>query len=562
MQQKTYIVGLVGLFIAVTAMWAVPARRDGRTVMQANGTAITIYQQGDEWCHWLTNDNGEWITLNAEGNYEVVQKLTPAEIEAKRTQRSPRRAQQQLQTAYPLNIAPHGLIILIYYQDNLFRYDKASFERLINSDNYHREYKYTSGGKETWIIADGSAKQYFTDQSNGKYQPVFDIAGPYQVSNEMKYYGENDYNGYDLRPEEMIIEACQAADKDGVDFTLYDSNNDGKIDFVYVIYAGFGENDGGDANTIWPHSYTLSEHFYAPKSAGGLGKDTVRIDGKVLDSYACGNEINYKSNQLNGIGTFCHEFGHVLGFPDIYQTITGTTAKTSGNWDVMDYGIYNNDGNTPPAYSGYERFFLGWITPTLLHEAANVTLPELQESNACGLITATGSHNLIGNDPDPTTFYLVENRQKTGWDKFLPGHGMMLTKIQYSYSRWLANTVNNSASALGIDIIEADGQTPIRGIGSNGKAGDLFPAGATEYTGIQGHTITNITETDSTIYFKLNGGGKETILDVPFVTQECEIEGLYDMMGRAVGKDCDILPDGIYILRTKDNHTSKILINR
>ena len=115
----------------------------------------------------------------------------------------------------------------------------------------------------------------------------------------MSYYGSyDDYYAY-----EMIIEACQLADEDGVDFTQYDCNNDDEIDFVYVIYAGYGEADSDIRNTIWPHTYYVS-YF-----------KTVKLDGKLLNTYACGNEIAYDSKQHAGIGTFVHEFSHVLGLP-------------------------------------------------------------------------------------------------------------------------------------------------------------------------------------------------------------------------------------------------------
>jgi M6 family metalloprotease-like protein len=290
--------------------------------------------------------------------------------------------------------------------------------------------------------------------------------------------------------DKMVSEACKLADTEfDVDFTQYDNDNDGYVDFVFVIYAGYGEADGGASTTIWPHSWNLL-------SAG----TQCKVDGKTVDLYACGNELDFYSKKHTGIGTFCHEFSHVLGLPDLY--VTNTSSHTTMNeWDIMDYGPYNNEGNTPPSFSAYERFFMGWLQPRLITEPENIQLNDLQTNNEALLISTTDEHNLIGNNPDPTTFYIVENRQQKSWDEHLPGHGMMLTKIQYSYSRWSQNTVNNSSSKMGVDLIEANGKTS-----NQGKATDLFPAGASQYLAIADHTIEAIEEENGVIKFKYKGG--------------------------------------------------------
>ena len=478
---------LILIFAATAASWAVPARKTGIVVTQPDGSEMIVYQNGDEHFHWQTNEKGEWLKLDADGFYRVTEALSAEQIESRRIQ-SKRYATQQ---AYPLNVAPRGLVILANFKDVAFQTNKAEMENMLTATNYSRSYSYTYRGKTYKITSDGSARQYFYDSSNGQYNPQFDVIGPVTVSKNMTYYGQNDSQGNDSHPEDLIEEACKLADsKFNVDFSKYDNDNDGYVDFVFVIYAGYGEADGGAATTIWPHSW------YLQQAAGKYCK----LDGKIVDLYACGNELDYYSKQHTGIGTFCHEFSHVLGLPDLY--VTNTASHTTMNeWDVMDYGPYNNDGNTPPTFSAYERFFMGWLTPRLITEPENIKLKDLKTSNEALLISSTDEHNLIGNDPNPTTFYLVENRQQTGWDTYLPGHGMMLTKIQYSYNRWLENTVNNSSSKMGVDLIEADGKAS-----KEGKATDLFPAGATQYLSISKHAIEEITEKNGVIRFKYKGG--------------------------------------------------------
>ena len=546
------IVSIVICCATALCLYAVPARRTGRTVTQADGTTLTVYTHGDEHFHWQTNEQGEWLSLNEQGNYEVIPALTDEQIQARR-KASRRRLPQQTTKTTPLNIAPRGLIILVNFQDKAFTTTKAEMDSMINGQHYTRDYSYTYGGERLHITSTGSAREYFYEASNHQYHPQFDVIGPVTVSQKMSYYGSNDRQGNDKNAEKMIQEACELAKSEhNVDFTLYDNDNDDYVDFVYVFYAGYGEADGGSENTIWPHAYYLT-----------AANISCIIDGKQVDSYACSNELDYYSKEHSGIGTFCHEFGHVLGLPDLYITTeVRTTHKTLGEWDIMDYGPYNNDGNTPPCYSGYERFFMGWTTPRVLTGGEVVTLHALTSSNEVLLISETDEHNLIGNDPSPSTFYLLENRQQTGLDTYLPGHGLMLTRIKYNYYQWYSNSVNNTATSMGIDLIEADGKAPNYSSGNpnngyNGKATDLFPAGATAYEGITDRPITNIQEKEGVITFTYRSATATDDIDVAPST---EIRAIYNVLGARMNTTSTAdLPRGTYILQTT-NGSRKVII--
>lgn len=526
-------IGLIVLLSAIVgSVWAVPARRGGLVVTQPDGSELTVYQHGDEHFHWLTNKQGEWLSMDTDGYYRVTEALTDEQIEAKR-QAAPRRAEYQ---ATPLNIATRGLIILVNFKDAAFTTSKAEMDSMLTGKNYTRNYTYKYYGRNYTVESKGSAWKYFYDSSNGQYDPQFDVVGPVTVSQNMAYYGGN-IGGGDKNPEAMIVEACKLVN-DSVDFSLYDNDNDGIADFVYVIYAGYGEADGGAANTIWPHQYFIFQ--------------TLKLDNTKIYRYACSNEMDNYTKHHTGIGTFCHEFSHVLGLPDLYETTGYGTHKTMGEWSILDYGPYNNDGNTPPAYSAYERFFMGWLTPRLITEPENITLAELNDSQEVLLISSSDQHNLIGNDPDPTTFYLLENRQQTGWDEYLPGHGLMLTKIQYNYKKWFDNTVNNTAKSMGVDLIEADGKAPDYddarpSNGYMGKAKDLFPAGATAYTLITDHAIEDITEENGQISFKYKGGAIET--DIDNIENQNTILAIYNVLGQKQSTtDIEALPNGTYIV--------------
>ena len=523
---------LVFILAMTTATWAVPARKGGMLITQPDGSEIMVYQHGDEYFHWQTNAKGEWLKMDEDGFYHVTEALSSEQIEARR-QASPKRVAM---AAYPLNIAPKGLIILVNFTDATFETDKAEMDSMLIGANYSRNYSYTYRNTTYTVSSQGSARQYFKDASNGQYNPQFDIVGPVTVSKSYSYYGKNNSYGSDMYAEKMIEEACKLADSEcNVDFSQYDNDGDGYVDFVFVIYAGYGEADGGASNTIWPHAWNLY-------TAAGR---KCEVDGKIVDLYACGNELDYYSKKHTGIGTFCHEFSHVLGLPDLYVT-NRASHTTMNEWDIMDYGPYNNDGNTPPTFSAYERFFMGWLQPRLIVDAENVELKELQENNEALLISSTDQHNLIGNDPDPTTFYLVENRQQEGWDEHLPGHGMMLTKIQYSYNKWYQNTVNNTSGKMGVDLIEANGKT-----NNSGKATDLFPAGAAAYTKIADHAIEDIQEIDGVIKFKYKGGVEDPETAVDNAVFEEDVIAIYNILGqKQATTNIEDLSAGTYIVVT------------
>ena len=483
------ILGVVLSVMMATAVMGVPARRGGIVRTAEDGTKKTVYLHGDKWFHYTTDAEGNWL------DEETLRPLTAdermAREQAGKARQQARRVQQEKQVGGDLNLAPRGLLIMVNFKNKAFTTPADTIHEMINGENFTRnysyDYNYEGSNYHFNVKCSGSARQYFHDQSWGQYNPQFDVVGPYTLSQNYSYYGgNNDANvGY------MIKEACELADADGVDFTVYDNNNDNKVDFVYVLYAGYGEADGGPANTVWPHNYDLN---YTGVSC--------TVDGKKVRNYACSNEISYYSNLYNGIGTFCHEFSHVLGLPDLYETNKNLLGlHTLLEWDILDYGPYNNDGNTPPAYSAYERFYMGWLTPRVLTDPEYVYLHPLNESKEALLLCEGDKHNLVGNDPNPTTFYIIENRKQEGWDEYLPGKGMLITKIKYSYSNWYNNTVNNSASNMGVDIMEAKTNTS-----DYASAKDAFPSGAKNWTAFTNHEVTGIALKNHVIEFSYRGG--------------------------------------------------------
>lgn len=299
------------------------------------------------------------------------------------------------------------------------------------------------------LLVNGSVRDFFVDQSYGKFAIDFDVRGPYTAKNKYAYYGRNityssgDY--FDGKPYELIAEACQAADKD-VNYKDYDWDDDGEVDQVYVIYAGYGEaSKANEEDRIWPHASEL------------IGWDIdLKLQGLVINSYACGNELD-ASDRIMGIGTICHEFSHCLGLPDIYDASTGKSAV--GYYDIMDSGNYNGEGWYPAGYSAFERYFCGWLDPK--------PISGLNEVGEMDPLTSTPDAYIISPFEGSTNYWLVEKRAKASWDKFLPcftenATGEAITEkqlcwyIDYDLEKWQRNRVNEDPNHLGVSIVDPE----------------------------------------------------------------------------------------------------------
>lgn len=420
-----------------------------------------------------------------------------AQIEAQRKSEAQRTGAAYMPAATQViggrTMIPRVLVIMVNFSNYELISTPAEVDSMFNGMNW------TKDG------ATGSVRQYFYDQSMGQYNPQFDIVGPVTLSKGYSEYGSG---------KTVVAEACGLVDAT-VDFSLYDSDNNGQVDLVYVFYAGFGRNDEDYIKEeLIPDPSVLIWPQYVSNCNCGT------YDGKKVTACEYSNELDgffstVGNLVLAGIGVPCHEYCHALGLPDLYDTKYTHNQKLLGEWDLMCDGPYNNGANTPPSLSAYERFFLGWLTPTLITEADDLVLTDIASSNQAFLISENDKHNLDGLAPDTTVFYLLENRllnlTNKGWDIGIPGEGLLVTRINYQPSRWSSNIVNNTVGYFGVDLIEADGLTPTFNAsdldnGYAGKPGDAFPFGATEYTDITDHAITNITFENGIIRFAYRGG--------------------------------------------------------
>ena len=531
---KKYILSIAVTAISMVLM-AVPAKRGFHDYQLQDGTIVSLTQAGDEFAHWYESADGTIYRQNANGMFAPVT-ATRADMDSRR-KASPRLQSVQQrrvkQDVGSINLAPRGIVILANYKDVSYKSENtpSDMNDMMNADSY------TYGGTYN------SARQYFISQSDGQYQPVFDVVGPVTVSKNVAYYGENDSDDNDMYPCDLIVEACKLADSQfNVDFTQYDNDHDGYVDFVYVIYAGKGEADGGAANTIWPHNWSVQSGVYY-KSGCSFSKSETMVDGLYIDNYACSGELNGRTGKRNSIGTICHEFGHVLGLPDFYDTQYSTNYKqgyTPNEWDIMDGGGYNGpdeDGTCPPNYSPWEKAFFGWIKPVNLGATAQSLT--LKANGTEGYVAY--QVNALGTYQSPTTSgqcYYIENRQQQGWDSYVPGHGMLVWAVNYDKSAWDSNEPNNKARNPKYTISSATGSATNIGTGA-----DPFPGTKkkTSWSVISDKPIKNITESNGVITcdFISAGGSVDP-------GQQGDITQNYDF----VNVDA-IIGDGVVLLETQ-----------
>lgn len=421
------------------------------------------------------------------------------------------------QSSPSINLAPRGLLILANFSDTTFAAvnTQQAFDSLANGMDY------------SYNGATGSCKAYFTEQSNGQYSPCFDVIGPVKLPHTSAYYGTDIENeeGNDRYVVDFVVDACKEADKLGVDFTQYDNDGDGVVDFVYIIYAGFGQADGGAESTIWPHNWDLlsalyykntnqTEYYAYYDENDSLNYNLPMLDGKKLYTYACSNELKYSTKLRSGIGLICHEFSHVLGLPDYYITnysYTNFEKYTPGAWSLMGYGNYLNGGNTPPNFSVYDKYYLGWLEPQVLNKAGEYQLNADGES---GYLLAKNDVHVEEGAYRADTVYYIENRQKEGWDEYLPGHGMLIWRVMYDAKKWYDNSPNDFKTRYRL-MCAQDGDYPY--ITSGEKQEVPFPGSTnqTKFSGFEANGLENIQETsDGVITFTFYTENKTPVENV------------------------------------------------
>ena len=475
-----------------------PARRGTVKFVQPDGSTFDGYVRGDEFCHFKTTLSGQVIAQDGEGWWCYASTASDGTVEISGTRvnsaapsvlsldgasagqfpgTSARRAvfDRRLEerrismrrflgtgdgTATKAAALPkqkHGIVILAEFSDEPFTYKRSNFVNMLTQDGY------SYGG------ATGSALDYFNAQFGGSVEFSFDVSEIVTLPREKAYYGGNDKSGADKNPEQMVIDACKGAAELGVDFSKYDDDNDGYVDNVFIFFSGGDEADGAGDDCIWSHAYYIES---------GTAKKTLRLNGKRIDSYACTAELTPEIVEygggyaatgkyvLAGIGTFCHEYSHTFGLPDLYDTdYEGSGGQAEALWysiGLMDGGNANNGGNTPPNYNAIDREFLGIGQELSLSEGTATLEP----------VNRAGQYFRVDTDTEGEYFLIECRSENETWDGWIGGSGMLIYHIDKSASRagmsesygmvltaaerYEYNEVNCRPDRQCADLIEAD----------------------------------------------------------------------------------------------------------
>ena len=502
--KKHFFTVLFALLSAVAM--AIPAKSGmSRMITLADGSMVKVSLVGDEFEHFWVDSLGNRYIAAADGNTYIkydIASMASSQHKVRRMQanrsRVNRLGQNTNQDAF--KGTKKGLIILVEFTD--VKFQSSTPQSLYNK--IANELNYKDGNFQ------GSVKDYFLAQSRGQFELDFDVVGPVQLSHNMAYYGGNDSFGNDLRPEEMVKEACRAVD-DEVNFADYDWSGNGEAEQVYILYAGYGEADSGRGNTIWPHEWQLS----------GAGTP-IFLDNIRIDTYACSNELDY-NGKIAGIGTICHEFSHCMGIPDLYDTeYSGNFGM--GPFDLLCSGSYNGDGFVPAGYTAYERMISGWLQPVEIRKGDKLTVEGMK-----GLADGGEAYKIV-NSENEDEYYMVENRTCSGWDQELPAFGVMVTHVDYDKTVWENNSVNTTDdynSHQRMTIFHADNDddrayfsTSRGGYLKNTYDGDLYP--------YQGNDSLSATSLPANSTYTANADGKR-YMDIAIRHIALDSDGLASM---------------------------------
>lgn len=606
--KRILISAVLSLCAAMT--FAIPAKKNWKVVSQSDGTTIRVSQAGDEHLHYYITEDNVPLYKAADNRYcyltiengklynsgvlahesaarsakelqvmNTIHDLAPIARQmvakkrsaAKRCGRPDRLPSKDDRSVF--KGSKKALVILAAFSDKSFsKGDDAIvkfYDEVLNQEGYSQN------------GAAGSVHDYFKDMSRGEFDLTFDIVGPVKVSKSATYYGgPSPIMGGTDHIGEFITEAINKADeKCDIDWKKYDWDDDGEVEQVFVLYAGYGQATGGPTGTIWPNAWTLDEALQNSDGNGGFS-----IDGVFINQYACSNELYLDSGTVPmGLGVFCHEFSHCMGLPDMYDTNYGSTP-TMGDWDLLAGGSYNGPqgiGWCPAGWTSYERAYAGWLELTEL-KAGDII------KGMTSLEEADGKAYVIYNDNHKDEYYLLENHKGMGWDKYTPENGLLIIHVDYDkdlfdnnivnskgeftpaegYDRYFTNDHPRMAPFSRVRSIQNDTyfytypMDAPRGVvdsltDTSKPAAELYNALA-DGSKLMGKPVYNIEkDDDGNISFTFMTKEKETdaIQDIAMAEDAAGDDTVYDITGKKAGRIADIkngrLKAGIYIIGGK-----------
>ena len=262
-------------------------------------------------------------------------------------------------------------------------------------------------------------------------------------------------------------------DNDGPDRKPNSGDDDGFVDFIVIVHPGIGGECNVPGNTaIWSHRGQLQSKTGA--YATGTASATPGLGNIKINDYVIVPALACDGVSPNPIGIVAHEFGHAFGLPDLYDIFYKTNGGV-GDWDLMATGAWGGDDNSPSSptqMSAWAKEYLGWVTPLpVTGDIGHIALVPIAVKAMAYRVPALGSK-----------YFLISNRQQTGYDSLLPKPGLLIEAIDQTKLEqgWKTNQVNTDPTALGVQVIEADGATGLTdpllsGTAHRQSSGDVFP---------------------------------------------------------------------------------------
>lgn len=462
-QKLLLLLVLVSIAIPVKGVPAYPNRVK---VTTENGDTVEITVKGDEFQKYAISEDGyilfpknnSWYYLskNLESGFTVSNTRLKSHISKNisndfvkaesahsllaNKETITRTARQTISGS-----VSHALVILIEYPDKRFTKTRQEIFNLFNQIGYNED------------KAQGSVRDFYKYASYGSFDLISDIYGPYTTKSTMDFYGGNQSNGNDSNALELAIEAIQNL-PDDMDLSIYDNNDDGTVDNIHIIFAGYGEESGAPASTIWSHEY--------PHPL------PITKNGYKIAGYSCTPEL--RSNMGNGIsriGVICHELGHAFGANDYYDVDYNNNGSFEGTgvWDLMASGSWNNNGISPANFNPYIKIRdFGWVTPTLPEESGSIALSSYNLNPEVLRIPTS----------NPDECYLLEYRSQISFDNGLPGEGVMIYHVHpHLENKRGTNTINNKHPQCFYPVCASSDNSPLdtEDYGDINSAGCPFP---------------------------------------------------------------------------------------
>jgi M6 family metalloprotease-like protein len=427
---RTLFLFFTFFIISCNALFAVTACPDPVAYTQPNGETVTVMLKGDERIHWHETMDGYTLLFNQAGYLSYAQldengNLQPSDFIAadiaqrnsavnsllNRTEKnlSFSNVQKQLMLqvwAIEDEVESGGEKAVSGLYKTLCAFvqfpEKAMIKSMSDFENLMNQIGYTGNGT-------GSVRDFFRESSYGQFDLMITLCGVYTAPNSESYYAGPPGDGTLRCPELARWAAQKVAAESGINFSDYDSDNNGVVDGFHFIFAGVGQEGGGCNTCIWSHKWSFSP--------------AVTKNGKSISVYSCSPEL-YSGTTMTTIGVICHEMTHAFGAPDFYDTNYGTGGQYdgTGNWDIMAGGSWNGSpgGNRPPHHNMYTKSQFGWVTPTILSTPKTITnIPNSAENPVAYRINTNTANE----------YYLLENRQRIKFDTNVPGDGLIIYHV-------------------------------------------------------------------------------------------------------------------------------------